>query len=226
MTNVKREAKYVLLSLALGLGAALLVGAYSFIYSDAAQRGIADNVLRFHVNAHSNDAHDQALKEDVRKVILEKLEATLAASTSLDVTRDYVRTRLPDIEHAAQSVIYQAGFDQQVTAYITSRFFPTTNYGNITFPPGQYETLTISIGDGRGRNWWCLMFPPLCYVEMTASPQTRELLEQNIPEAGFVLLTHRYEYTAPSVQVRFRIVEWWQNRRAPEAQPDLQRAGR
>jgi stage II sporulation protein R len=217
--QVKREAKIIMISLAFGLGLALLVGAHSFVYSDAAQRGIAENVLRFHVNAHSDDTHDQALKEDVRLAVLAMLETGLNGGTTLEVSRSFVLSKLREINDTAQSLVYLAGYDYMVNVEIAERFFPTTVYGELSFPPGLYETLTVSIGDGYGRNWWCLMFPPLCYVEMTGTQQTRRLLEENVPAPGFALLTHRQEDAASHVAVRFRVVEWWQNRRAPAAQP-------
>lgn len=226
-TRIKNEAKLLGVSFAIGATLALVVGAFTFVYSDVAQREIADNVLRFHVIAHSNDAYEQALKEQVRTAVLDELENNLSAGISLDTARNYVFNRLHDIERTAQAAVHQAGFDHLVSAEITSRFFPTTIYGDITFPPGAYETLTLSIGDGVGRNWWCLMFPPLCYVEMTGTPQTRGLLEENIPAPGFALLTHRQEDAPTTVAVRFRIVEWWQNRRAPATlPPNLQHAQR
>jgi stage II sporulation protein R len=87
----------------------------------------------------------------------------------------------------------------------------------MSFPPGKYEAVQIVIGEGAGQNWWCLMFPPLCYVDMTAADESREYLAANVSEEGFRLLTH---YEEPSAfAVRFKIVEWWQNRNKPIEPP-------
>ncbi|MCL2363868.1 MAG: stage II sporulation protein R [Defluviitaleaceae bacterium] len=216
---LRKEAKVLAVSAVAGVALALLAGAWTFAYSDTAQRTIADNVLRFHVNAHSDAAHDQAIKYEVRNVVLEILGGMHTDESTLYTTRVYLVTQLADIEVAAMQVLRNAGLEHDVTAEITHRFFPTTMYGDLMFPPGMYETLSISIGDGRGMNWWCLMFPPLCYVDMTGTEHTRDVLEEVVPGQGFALLTHREDDAGTAVAVRFRVVEWWQNRRAPAAQP-------
>ena len=228
VTWLKKEAKIIATSVLAGLTLAVLVGAYTFVYSDQAQREIAENVLRFHVLAHNNDPAEQALKDEVRDAILVMFEEYLteAETLGLSLTREMLYEALEEITAHASTAVTEAGVNHPVTAEITHAFFPTTTYGNLTFPPGRYETLQITIGDGVGRNWWCLMFPPLCYVEMTSTTQTHNLLEEAIPPAGIRLLTHQ-ESDSTAVQVRFRVVEWWQNRRAPAApDPGLQRAAR
>ena len=228
MQRLRKEAKVLAVAALAGLSLALLAGAYTFVYSDTAQRSIADNVLRFHVNAHSDTQVDQDVKYEVRNVVLAMLESTLADPTSLDITRASLASQLDYIEAAAIQVIRLAGLEHAVSAQITHQFFPTTMYGDLMFPPGVYETLSLSIGDGRGMNWWCLMFPPLCYVEMTGTAHTRDVLEEVVPGEGFALLTHREDDAGPGVAVRFRMVEWWQNRRAPASLPaqNLQQANR
>ncbi|MCL2204097.1 MAG: stage II sporulation protein R [Defluviitaleaceae bacterium] len=223
--RIKKEAKIIGLAMAMGLGLAVLVGAYTFLYSEAAQREIADNVLRFHVLAHSNDPVEQELKDAVRAAVLAEFEPMLTGSASLAETRDFIAENKNGFAQSAQAVLSQAGAAHGVTAEISHRFFPTVVYGDIVFPPGKYETLTLIIGDGAGRNWWCLMFPPLCYVEMTSTAQTRTMLEEHVPPAGLALLTHQLEPNNPTVQVRFRVVEWWQNRRQSTPPPrDLHHA--
>ncbi|MCL2189100.1 MAG: stage II sporulation protein R [Defluviitaleaceae bacterium] len=224
--KIIKEARLMGVSLALGLAFAVLVGAVSYVYSDVAQREIADNVLRFHVLAHSNEAFEQDLKNAVRDGTLAQLGEMLSQSECLEITRGYIVARLAEIEASGQMLINEKGASHNVTAEITRRFFPTVVYGGVVFPPGQYETLLITIGEGAGLNWWCLMFPPLCYVDITSSDTTRGLLEDNVSAEGFALLTHR-EQNDPTVMVRFRVVEWWQNRRSPADTPlDLQRAAR
>ncbi|MCL2501058.1 MAG: stage II sporulation protein R [Defluviitaleaceae bacterium] len=226
----KKELKILAVCLAIGLGFAVTVAASSYVYSDTVQRGIADNVLRFHVLAHSNGDGDQLLKEAVRVAVLADLEAAVTGSASIGITRDHISERLDDLAAIGKATLAEAGFDYDVTAEITHRFFPTAAYGDITFPPGRYETLLITLGEGAGRNWWCLMFPPLCYVEMTGMEHTRNLLEETVPAGGFALLTHQeelYGSDTAAVLVRFRLVEWWQNRRRPAApSQDTQRAGK
>jgi stage II sporulation protein R len=222
-----KELRILAISLAVGLGFALLVASSSHYYAYAVQRDIADSVLRFHVMAHSNHDEDQALKEAVRLAVLTDLGTTLTGSASIEITRGAITDAMDTLIASASQVVSEAGFDYPVTAEITRMFFPTVAYGDLTFPPGPYETLLITIGEGAGRNWWCLMFPPLCYVEMTSTEHTRDMLEQAVPQEGFALLTHQEPGGTNGVAVRFRLVEWWQNRRqpTPPAQ-NMQRAGR
>ena len=208
-----KEAKIMLASAAMGMVVMLLVGAYTFVYSNTTQREIADNVLRFHVMAHSDDADEQRLKNLVRDRVLMEFETVLTGGASLAVAREIISENLEDITRVARAAVAEAGYEHEVTAELTHAFFPTTFYGDLVFPPGRYETVQIVIGDGVGRNWWCLMFPPLCYVEMTSTTQTRDILYETVPGSGFQLLTYR-EQPNTSVAVRFRVVEWWQNRRS------------
>ena len=222
--RIKKEAKILSISLAAGLTLAAIIGAYTFVYAATTQREIASHVLRFHVLAHDNTPHEQALKNEIRDIVLAQLEEPIRNGAGLDDARTHILSQLTEITHAGQAHALALGFDHPITAEITHRFFPTVIYGDIVFPPGRYETLLITIGEGTGQNWWCLMFPPLCYIDMTASQTTRNLLEETIPPAGFALLTHQEQNT--SVTVRFRVIEWWQNRSTSVVQQDLQMAGR
>jgi len=213
-----RECKIIAISLAVGMVLALGTAAYTYVYSHATQRDIADNVIRFHVRANSNDSVDQLLKEQVRISVLAEFEEFFAQSTCIYETRTMLNQKLYDIKTYAEGVVRQAGFDHAVTADMSRLFFPTRFYGNMSFPPGEYEAVQIIIGDGAGSNWWCLMFPPLCYLDMTATEDGRQQLADTVSEEGFRLLTHQEEQRA-GLTVRFRIVEWWQNRGQPQEQP-------
>ena len=213
---VVREGKILAVSLAMGLLLALVVATY--VYSRDAQRDIADNVIRFHVRANSDTNADQALKEHVRTQVLLEFESLLSSNTCINETRAVLTDKLDDIKTFAQGVVSTAGFDHQVTAQISQMFFPTQLYGSIAFPPGEYEAVKIVIGEGTGSNWWCLMFPPLCYVDMTATDSGRRQLEDTVSGESFRLLTHQEEQNA-SLMVRFRVVEWWQNRGRQAEQP-------
>ena len=211
-----REGKILGVSMAVGLLLALVVATY--VYSRDTQRGIADNVIRFHVRANSNDTADLALKEHVRTEVLSEFESLLSSSTCIYETRAVLYTKLDDIATFAQSVVSTAGFNHKVTAEMSRMFFPTRFYGSMAFPPGEYEAVQILIGRGAGSNWWCLMFPPLCYVDMTATDSGRSLLADTVSDEGFRLLTHQEEQST-GLRVRFRVVEWWQNRSRPAEQP-------
>jgi len=217
-----QDGKIMAVSLGVGLLLAFGVAAYSYVYSHAAQRDIASNVIRFHVRANSNTIADINLKEHVRTEVLAAFEPYLSQSTDIQETRAVLSTRLDEIQSHAEAVIRAAGHNYPVTAEMTQKFFPTRFYGNMSFPPGEYEAVTLVIGEGAGSNWWCLMFPPLCYVDMTATTSGRQQLASTVSEESFLLLTHMEEQD-PGLTVRFRVVEWWQNREEPTAQFDIAR---
>ena len=205
------ECKILMVSLAVGLVFATVLAVVSYAYSHAVQRDISQNVIRFHVRANSDTAQDQQLKDMVRVQVLARFEEFLAESMYIEETRQALQAKLTYIQEYAEGIVRAAGFAYNVDVQMANMFFPTQFYGNIVFPPGQYEAVKIIIGAGEGRNWWCLMFPPLCYLDMTTTDSGRELLAGTIADEGFRLITHP-EDDARNVAVRFRVVEWWQNR--------------
>ncbi len=128
--------------------------------------GYKDKVIRFHVKANSDTEEDQALKLKIRDEILKETKTQFEGSESIEDTRTMVEANLNNIKSIAQEVIAREGKDFSVDVSFGQKSFPTRKYGNITFPSGEYETLQVNIGEGQGKNWWCVMFPPLCFVDM------------------------------------------------------------
>ena len=212
MARLKKELKIIGVSLGVGILFAVAVAAYSFVYAHATQRDIAENVIRFHVRANSDSKMDQELKEVVRTQVLAEFESVLSAGASVAEMRTTLQDKLPAIEAYARDVVVRAkGYNYPVRVEMGSMFFPTQFYGSLSFPPGEYEAVQIIIGEGQGSNWWCLMFPPLCFVDMTGTDEGREQLQDTVTEEGFMLLTHAEEQNM-GLTVRFRVVEWWQSR--------------
>ena len=211
--RIFKEAKILAISLTIGLALAVSAAAYTYVYSAATQRDIAENVIRFHVLAHSDSHADQVIKDIVRNEVLAEFEALLSHTDNIKESRKLLEAELPQITTHAKNVVHKLGFDYHVEARLERTFFPTQAYGDIVFPPGIYEALQITIGDGAGQNWWCLMFPPLCFVDMTSTEAGRRQLADNVSDESFRLLTHQSDDTGITMEVRFRTVEWWQNRR-------------
>ena len=220
-----KELKILGISFAVGLLLAVSFAAYTYVYSQTTQQNIAENVIRFHVRANSDSIIDQELKEHVRIEVLSEFEKFLSASADIYETRTVLKEKLGYIQSHAENVVRAAGFKHPVTTEMSTMFFPTQFYGSIAFPPGEYEAVKIIIGEGEGSNWWCLMFPPLCYVDMTATDAGRRQLADTVSDESFRLLTHQEEQSS-SLRVRFRVVEWWQNRGQPQSSPVRDIAGR
>ncbi|WP_130862892.1 stage II sporulation protein R [Bacilliculturomica massiliensis] len=161
--------------------------------------------IRFHVIANSDSDEDQALKLKVRDGLLEKINGELVveaaamagveddrAGLTLEQSQEYIQSHLAEIEAAAVRIVEAEGYDYGVTAELGARFVPEKTYGSVVFPAGNYEALNVTIGTGQGRNWWCVLFPPLCLIgaevpeemqsdilaaEIELDPRYRELVE-------------------------------------------------
>lgn len=150
------------------------------ILTTGAKEGIANEypgIVRFHVIANSNSQKDQNIKYMVRNSVFSKLENSLTnellqveadAAADMDrgeISRSYVREHLPEIESWAQDCLRARGCDYQAKAEFGVCAIPAKTYDDIYFPAGNYEALTITLGEGNGQNWWCVVFPPLCLVD-------------------------------------------------------------
>ncbi|HHX11810.1 MAG TPA: stage II sporulation protein R, partial [Clostridiales bacterium] len=128
---------------------------------------IADEIIRFHVIANSDSKEDQDLKLKVKDGLVKEMAPYLSEARSIAEARDILFSNLNKMEELAQTIIIQSGYDYTVKASLGHKNFPIKVYGDYSFPSGIYEALSITIGDGQGKNWWCVMFPPLCFVDET-----------------------------------------------------------
>ena len=134
--------------------------------SQEAYMDIKDEIIRLHVKANSDTKEDQALKLKVRDKILEETKPLLENSKSIQETRSIVEKNIASIKSIAQQVVKEEGKEYDIDVYFGKENFPTRKYGELVLPAGEYETLLVTIGEGKGQNWWCVMFLPLCFVEM------------------------------------------------------------
>ena len=124
-----------------------------------------EGIIRFHVIANSDSDEDQNLKFKVRNRVLAKVQNALEGSSSASRTRAYIEENLEEIEACALQCVRAEGYDYNVKARIGVTAIPAKQYDDVYFPAGSYEALTITIGEGKGQNWWCVVFPPLCLVD-------------------------------------------------------------
>ena len=146
------------LTLMLGVLCAVLAGTWL----DREQAELADSVIRFHVIANSDSEEDQALKLAVRDRVLEQAESLYPQDADLEEARRALEGHLNALAAAGQAVVEEWGYDYPVSAELTRCWFPTKEYDDFALPAGDYEALRVVIGEGTGRNWWCVAFPPLC----------------------------------------------------------------
>ena len=126
---------------------------------------LRENLLRLHVVGASNSQEDQAVKLQVRDAVLGSLEEGLRDMTDPQEAWDYVSRMLPQVEAAANRALAAAGFSETVQVSLTEEAFPTREYDTFSLPAGVYKALRVVIGEGEGKNWWCVVFPQLCGAE-------------------------------------------------------------
>ncbi|MGI6413365.1 MAG: stage II sporulation protein R [Syntrophomonadaceae bacterium] len=154
---MKKIIAIILLLAGLGMG-------YFYMGNTAT---LGQSVLRLHVVAHSDSINDQVLKLEVKDKIVECMQGKFAGTQNVKEARELAMASTPEITKIAESIIRSKGYDYPVAVQIGEYDFPTKSYGNVVFPQGKYEAVRIVIGDGQGKNWWCVLFPPLCMVTST-----------------------------------------------------------
>lgn len=130
-------------------------------------KNMSDKLIRFHVIANSDLDEDQAVKLKVRDAILEDVGPKLSKSSSRDESLKILEENLNNIESIANRVLSKEGEDYRANAILGNFNFPIKKYGTITLPAGEYKALRVVLGEGEGKNWWCVMFPPLCFIDIT-----------------------------------------------------------
>ena len=179
---------------------------YSCVYLYNLQNSIADKIIRLHVIANSNSAFDQSLKLKVRDKTVEFLTPLLENSKNITESRKIIKENIDNIENIAIETLAQSS-NYTATVELTNSDFPTKNYGDYSFPAGNYEALKITIGEGNGQNWWCVMFPPLCFTDSAIKfpEKSVETLSENLSEKELELISNADN---TNVQIKFKILEW------------------
>lgn len=142
------------------------------------RKQLREELIRLHVVANSDSRQDQSVKLQVRDAVLKSLESDLQKLSDVDAARDYLRENLPKIQTIANETLEALGFDGEAVVTLCREAFDTRYYDTFTLPAGVYESLRIVIGEGAGKNWWCVAFPSLCI------PATSAGFEDAAVEAG------------------------------------------
>lgn len=128
---------------------------------------VKNTLIRFHVIANSDSNEDQNLKLDIKNKVIEYLYPLLSDSKSIDESRKILINNEDKVKEIAYEIINEEGFNYPVDVVLSKENFPQKEYGSIILPQGEYEAYRIIIGNGEGHNWWCVMFPPLCFIDIT-----------------------------------------------------------
>lgn len=193
---------------------AILTFLFALIISYAKNTGsdISNSVLRLHIVANSNSEADQQLKLDIRDRIINDTSRLFVNAGSAEAAIEIAKKNLPEILEIANSEIKNQGFDYSATAKIGEFAFPTKVYGDITLPSGKYRALRLELGAADGENWWCVMYPPLCFADgiLVAPDTAKSKLKDSLSDSEYKLITKEPSGTVP-VEIRFKIVEAFQS---------------
>lgn len=182
----------------------------SYTYAEDVNAGLSQNLVRLHVIANSDSSADQALKLKVRDAVIEYMKDKLAPSQDINQTKKIINENLSNIENISREVIKENNSDYSVKASMGNYAFPTKTYGDIALPAGEYQALRVVIGKGVGANWWCVLFPPLCFIDAThgAIPDSvKQKLKTSLSDDEYKLITTSDDDDIP-VKIRFKIVEF------------------
>lgn len=186
----------------------MLVIAGGRLYSDSEERqlqkGIASNIIRFHVRAESDSKEDQWLKLQVKEAVLAYISPVLSKSQSVDESRQLLYNESENIRNVAAATLRSLGDESDVNVYFENCYFPMKTYGDMTFPPGEYEAFRVDIGEAQGKNWWCVLYPPLCFVDAVYG----EVPEESKEELKGVLAEEEYSMVSgENVKFRFKYLK-------------------
>ena len=177
-------------------------------YSSEVFAGLQDNIFRLHILANSDSKEDQHLKLLVRDAIIDYIEEINSTSTSKEETIQNISNHLDSIQQISQKIIQEHGFNYSISLEIGNFYFPTKYYGNISLPAGNYDALKINIGEASGQNWWCSLFPPLCFIDISSGyleEKDSKILEENLSNEEFMLVSS----SSPDIKLKFKILEFF-----------------
>ena len=181
--------------MAAGLALSLALGGFGGFAREC--EAVQHEVLRLHIPANSDSEYDQQIKLMLRDYVLQKYSTQLSAEKDLAAAQQSISTLLPEIERSCCGFLSAHGVPYKAKAELTEMYFTTRTYDNVTLPAGTYTALRITLGSGEGKNWWCVMFPPLCIPIATE----RGEMTAQLPDA----LVDTDENT--DIEIRFALFE-------------------
>ena len=178
----------------------------AFSYINTVSAHISDGIFRLHILANSNSSEDQELKLLVRDNVITYLNSLVACHDSKQAVTQLAKEHINDFKHIAESTIKENGYDYDVDIEIGNFEFPTKDYGDISLPAGFYDAMRIKIGKSEGQNWWCVMFPPLCFIDVSSGvvpEESKKILQNEFSEEEYYLISKN----TPEIKFKFKLLE-------------------
>lgn len=194
----------------------IYIALLSFNYSKAISSNLSDSVFRLHIIANSDSSADQELKLKVRDKIIEYMNTLTSNSSDKKDVISIVNNHLDSFKEIALNTIKENGYNYDVNIEIGNFHFPTKSYGDISFPAGNYNALKIEIGDAIGQNWWCVLFPPLCFVNSSTGvvpDDSKNTLKENINSESYEIISegNNSNDNTSNIKIKFKIIEFFNN---------------
>ena len=187
----------------------IYTGICALSYASNISSDISNSVFRLHVIANSNSKEDQDLKYKVRDNLIKYMNDICSNCKTKQEAIDLVTSYKNNFKQIALDTIKSEGFNYNININIGNFEFPTKQYGDISLPDGYYDALKVEIGEAKGHNWWCVMFPPLCFVDITSGivpEDSKEILQDNMPEEEYALIS---DNSSLDIKFKFKILEFF-----------------
>ena len=178
-------------------------------YANSVSQELADSVFRLHVIANSDSDDDQNLKYKVRDKLIEYMNSLIPNCEDKQEVMNTAKEHIDEFKQIAIDTVKEEGYNYNVEVKIGNFEFPTKKYGDISFPAGFYDALRVEIGEAKGQNWWCVMFPPLCFVDISTGivpEESKKEMQNNMGEEEFALISNN---KSPDIKFKFKILEFF-----------------
>ena len=178
-------------------------------YVSAVSTNISEAVFRLHVIANSNTTEDQSLKLKVRDSLLEYMNQICSNCSTKQEAISIAKAHKSNFQEIAEQTISKYGYNYSIKININNFYFPTKNYGDISLPAGLYDALRVEIGEAIGENWWCVMFPSLCFVDIssgTVDDTAQKNLEENLEKESYTIISDREN---SNIKFKFKLIEFF-----------------
>lgn len=177
------------------------------------QKSISNKLIRFHIIANSDSAEDQTLKLKLRDKVLEYIAPKLKNCKTLDESRSVLKSNEAEIKKICETYEKKSGYSYSIKTMLSRENFPVKSYGVITLPQGEYEAFRIIIGEGKGQNWWCVMFPPLCFIDISKGEvekkETEKTMKQVLNDREFNAVDNvQNGNNKNQIKVKFKVLDY------------------
>lgn len=192
---------------------AFLLFIYIFVsahnYVSAVSNNLSEAVFRLHIIANSDSDEDQSLKLKVRDSLIEYMNKICTNCTTKEESISIATSHIDEFQKIAEQTIKDNGYNYSVKININNFYFPTKNYGDISLPAGLYDALRVEIGEAKGQNWWCVMFPSLCFIDISSGvvdEEAKENLEENLEKESYTIIS---DSKKSDIKFKFKLIEFF-----------------